>query len=180
MDRRWPEARRTCLCETQSANMHRSSHKAPRLALRMLAAARAAVPELARGVSTALSLAAHRCPPCACNPSLTCGEAPRCPDCVCHGTRRACPPGAGGGVVWWGICGVLFALLLGFAAGWRAREWLSRPAVPSESSPRIGASRVAPLATPREAIGFGDAARLQALEIRHRQHEQRRFPPTQV
>ena len=53
------------------------------------------VPELARGVSTALAIwATPGCPPCpslSCAPSLACPESHSCPACICQGSERACP-----------------------------------------------------------------------------------------
>lgn len=56
----------------------------------MLAALRAAVPELARGFSTALTLwsAVSSCPSTTCSPTLHCPELARVPDCVCQGGGR--------------------------------------------------------------------------------------------
>ena len=53
------------------------------------------VPELARGVSTALAVwATPSCPQCpslTCTPSLHCPAATSCPACVCQGSERSCP-----------------------------------------------------------------------------------------
>ena len=78
--------------------------------------------ELARGLSTGLTVAAaSRCPPC--QPSLNCG-CPACPDCICHtGEVRAVTSGG---------CepqftlpslalGGLWLFLLGVCVGWCLR-----------------------------------------------------------
>ena len=78
------------------------------------------VPELARGVSTALAIwATPSCPICpasSCAPSLVCPAAVSCPACICSGTERTCPvvaetPGALF-FVWGLLCGVVATLVL--------------------------------------------------------------------
>eukprot|EP00972_Heterocapsa_arctica_P011934 1748014-Heterocapsa_arctica.AAC.1 len=52
----------------------------------MQTALRAALGELAHGLSTGLIIfAGSKCPECGCLPSLHCLEAVRCPECHSHG-----------------------------------------------------------------------------------------------
>ena len=101
--------------------------------------------ELARGVSTALtiSVAAPRCPDCACQPVINLPETKSCPDCVCDGSHRSCPACATcKGVAW-----SLFALIwvLGFLTGIAVVVWFHRDsqtgvrveAQPIEESPPL-------------------------------------------
>ena len=59
----------------------------------MLPILRTALPECARGLSTALALLAGntRCPDCSCAPVLHCPDIPSPADCVCSGSSRVCP-----------------------------------------------------------------------------------------
>ena len=54
------------------------------------------IPELARGVTTALAVwavpPAAPCPALACQPTLNCPEGFPCPSCTCQGNERHCPP----------------------------------------------------------------------------------------
>lgn len=83
----------------------------------MLAAIRASVPEVARGISTSLALlsAAPRCAPC--SPTLNCPEAQRCPDCVCQGPTRVCPTLECPSVVHWVVIAVCLAFAVGLYVG---------------------------------------------------------------
>ena len=94
-----------------------------RASVRMVAAARQLLSELARGLTTALSIRAARteCPTCPtatlqCAPSLVCSEAPRCPDCVCEQGRRVCPEAASGFEL------ALVCLCLGIVIGFTVSE----------------------------------------------------------
>ena len=94
----------------------------------MQAAARAALGEVVRGLSTALVLRAGTpvCP--ACSPSLACADV-RCPACTCHGGGRCPASSAPSEPPPWGYLisgGILF---LAFAAGWLLRGF-ARPSSP--------------------------------------------------
>eukprot|EP00974_Lingulodinium_polyedra_P032870 3163849-Lingulodinium_polyedra.AAC.1 len=70
----------------------------------MLAAARSAAAEVARGLGTAAIVWAgsHPCPgaSCECRPTLTCAEVAACPDCVCEGSRAVLGKGGGAPAPW--------------------------------------------------------------------------------
>ena len=78
------------------------------------------VPELTRGVSTALAIwATPSCPLCpalTCTPSLHCAESNPCPACICQGVERTCPVSGetqGALVFLLGVlCGVIITLVL--------------------------------------------------------------------
>ena len=73
-----------------------------------------AAQEIARGVSTGLTVAAaSQCPAC----SLSCAPAPLCPDCVCEGRHRVAQPCEVGPSLSVLIAVGLWLVLLGAAAG---------------------------------------------------------------
>jgi hypothetical protein len=98
----------------------------------MQAAARAAVVELARGLSTGIVvLAGSSCPPCACAPSLVCAA---CADCACYGGERVAF-GPEPLITCTGVIALVWTLVCGFIGGW----YLSRlQPLGAESSPETG------------------------------------------
>ena len=90
----------------------------------MLAAVRAALPELFHGLSTAIALAATpRCPEQHCHPITNFPEIPRCPDCICQGSTRQAveEPCIPCGALYFGITELALALLLGLIVGYWVR-----------------------------------------------------------
>ena len=93
--------------------------------LRMQAAARQAVAELARSSASAVLVLAsgsgRSCPQCpACSPTLQCGG---CPDCVCQSGERVRAAGHYDGFGWLSVVAVALACFcVGLAAGRRSHD----------------------------------------------------------
>ena len=142
----------------------------------MLAALRASVPELVRGLNIAIALAASpRCPDVQCNPVVNVPDAPRCPGCVCQGAVRAaieepCPPCS---LLYFGWAELILAIVVGGIIGYWARGYqavkgqpvtassstvlphrnLPQPIQP-ESSPQPSQVSAAAKALARQSAGF--------------------------
>ena len=113
----------------------------------MLPALRAVLPEFARGISTAIALAAvPRCPEQHCQPVFP--EAVRCPDCVCQGALRVPieEPIPSCGALWYSLSDLVIALLLGCIIGYWCRgyqtvEGFPVPPVASQPTSIVSSSR---------------------------------------
>ncbi len=121
----------------------------------MQAAARAAIQEVARGLSTAaIVLAGTQTPQCTC-------ICPSCPDCNCLGTHRACPVApspsvfSGFSVAIGFILGVVVALFV--SAVTKPPRELRRP--PLGAGPRVEVLE--------EELDVASVARQQSLQLRH-------------
>ena len=111
------------------------------------------IPELARGVSTALAVwATPGCPACpslSCSPSLSCPESTSCPACICQGSERSCPvsvdtPRALLFVLGF-LCGIVFTIASGSGASFVKGYLLAVfPRCTRRSTPvRISAAQIA-------------------------------------
>ena len=121
----------------------------------MQAAARAAIQELARGLSTAtIVLAGTQTPQCTC-------ICPGCPDCNCLGTHRACPqppsPSAFSG----------FSLTIGFVLGVVVALFLSAATKPPRELQRSPFGARPRTEVLEEELDVASVARQQALQLRH-------------
>ena len=82
------------------------------------------LPELTRGLTTALSVQAAqvRCPDCLCQPTLHC---PNLPGCVCAESLTQCPVTVGSGCPsWWE--GAFVGFVIGAGIGAFAWYWVAR------------------------------------------------------
>ena len=85
----------------------------------MLAAAVAAIPELARGLSTSLALwsSQRSCPDCHCNPTLQCPDVSHLPDSVCQEGLRVHPAAVPAAPLVFYLALVLCGIIIGARGG---------------------------------------------------------------
>ena len=115
--------------------------------LSMLAAIRACIPELSKGISVAVAIAASpSCPNCECSPQLVC---PTVPSCICSGSERICPQDS-----WWpsSVC-IGVVLCIGLIIGYNLK---------------IGVSKLAKVHGESRLPSVKDIAKQQVEEVKRR------------